>query len=351
MDAVNVISKGPNIVPKHIKQGCDYCSLSSRNTYCRYGQSETVSCVGVISAGLPSEAVKQEILNVHNDLRRNGETPRDSFEHEKLVWNEELARGAQLWSNQCRTEHDEPNTCKHKFVGQNIAWSHASGETEDPDFKTAIERWYDEINLYRGSVDSYYFNSATGHFTQLIWADTYEIGCGFVAYTGRKRRGDAIQKIYICNYGPGGNSVSSPIYKQGYQCSECPLGFGACDDSLCGPGPGGVAPTTTPSPEPYKPDPYIPEQPTYPAPQPSPPQSNYNPYNPYNPYSQPQQPYQPPSYNNNPYGYNNNPYGYGGGYNSGGYNNGGYGNPGYWNYGGYNGYGTTYRFCKNLLNI
>ena len=49
---------------------CDYCQLSSTNTYCRYGASSGPgpSC-GTTLYGKVDPATRQEILDAHNDLR------------------------------------------------------------------------------------------------------------------------------------------------------------------------------------------------------------------------------------------------------------------------------------------
>ena len=39
--------------------------------------------------------------------------------------------------------------------------------------------------------------SGTGHYTQMVWASTYKIGCGYAAY--RKR--NFVKKFIVCNYG------------------------------------------------------------------------------------------------------------------------------------------------------
>ena len=38
-----------------------------------------------------------------------GATASDMME---LTWSDELARGAQLWANQCKVVHDDVKTCK-----------------------------------------------------------------------------------------------------------------------------------------------------------------------------------------------------------------------------------------------
>merc|ERR1712037_775908 len=52
-----------------------------------------------------------------------------------------------------------------------------------------------------------------GHFTQLGWADTYMVGCGYSYYDDPKR---GLSKLYVCNYGPGGNLVGDSMYKVGF---------------------------------------------------------------------------------------------------------------------------------------
>ena len=66
----------------------------------------------------------------------------------------------------------------------------------------------------------FYFShsSSTGHYTQLIWAKTYAIGCGYTQYRdGRFNKG-----LYVCNYGPAGNYINENIYLIGQPCSQCP---------------------------------------------------------------------------------------------------------------------------------
>ena len=67
----------------------------------------------------------------------------------------------------------------------------------------------------------------TGHYTQVVWADTYKVGCGFTAY---KASNGWYDKYYVCNYGPTGNRRGGSMYKTGSACSKC---SGACDNGLC----------------------------------------------------------------------------------------------------------------------
>ncbi len=91
-----------------------------------------------------------------------------------------------------------------------------------------VKKWYGEIKDFANTVGSYVFNEATGHFTQLVWAATTDVGCGWVKW----HEGKWYRKMMICNYGSAGNQIGSPIYNEGDACSACPAGT-ACKDSLC----------------------------------------------------------------------------------------------------------------------
>ena len=66
-----------------------------------------------------------------------------------------------------------------------------------------------------------------GHFTQLVWAQTWRIGCGKITYKSKNHLMNnevTGQQLYICNYGMAGNFIRSEMYQQGEPCSECPAG-------------------------------------------------------------------------------------------------------------------------------
>ena len=39
--------------------------------------------------------------------------------------------------------------------------------------------------------------------------------------------------MLVCNYGPGGNFLTRPVYKLGEPGSDCPEGTEATDEGLC----------------------------------------------------------------------------------------------------------------------
>ena len=78
-----------------------------------------------------------------------------------------------------------------------------------------------------------YSGGVIGHYTQLVWAETYRIGCGFARHGARGGFGGTA--LYVCDYGPGGNMMGKPVYMSGPACTQCPDGT-TCVNSLCSEG-------------------------------------------------------------------------------------------------------------------
>ncbi|XP_053651802.1 uncharacterized protein [Cherax quadricarinatus] len=157
-----------------------------------------------------------------------------------LVWNDELAEVAQAWANQCRLSYDgfdERRICSRKYiVGQNLYFKLAGNLSAS--WPEVIHHWYLEVaNLPSTFVDSFRVNSSTKKFTsytKMIWGETREVGCGAVYYLQREVQ---VSHLYVCNYGPSGNTIGDPIYEVGPPATACSSGVpsttykGLCDVS------------------------------------------------------------------------------------------------------------------------
>ena len=143
-----------------------------------------------------------ETLTAHNELRaRHGAQP--------LRWSTELARTANDWalsmtSRSCEMEHSGGE------AGENIAMGGYLGPGAGKD---AVSRWYNEVGQY--DYRSPGFSLQTGHFTQVVWASTTELGCAMVR-CGNKEWNSSTQQwqkpsslygamVVVCQYSPGGN--------------------------------------------------------------------------------------------------------------------------------------------------
>ena len=105
-----------------------------------------------------------------------------------------------------------------------------------------------DLNLLSKNLSTLFFtnrfNSGTGHYTQIVWAKTHKIGCGYTAYRG----GNSIKKLIVCNYGAAGNFINAPMYQDGQACSNCPENT-TCSKNYPGlctvPGETGLSPANT----------------------------------------------------------------------------------------------------------
>jgi len=70
------------------------------------------------------------------------------------------------------------------------------------------------------------FKSNTGHYSQVVWADTYAVGCAATKCS------KGWSPIYACNYGTPGNFMGAPVYKIGTAASACARGTKK-NDGLC----------------------------------------------------------------------------------------------------------------------
>ncbi|XP_055379617.1 uncharacterized protein LOC129610872 [Condylostylus longicornis] len=129
--------------------------------------------------------LRQSSLTAHNRFRSLHNCP-------PLVQNPELDKLAEEWAKhlaEINKLYHRPNS---KY-GENLYWT----SDKYGHVTMAVQSWYDEMKFYDFSNPN--FSSETGHFTQLIWKDSIELG------TGISRRGDSL--YVVCLYNPPGNYV------------------------------------------------------------------------------------------------------------------------------------------------
>jgi Cysteine-rich secretory protein family len=106
-------------------------------------------------------------------------------------WNNSAAGTAQSWASTCpRSGHDP----KRNGCGQNIYTS--SGKPTS--WTAALNNWNSEASKFNyGALDKN-IGDDVGHYTQVVWAASITVGCGFAAC---KDSSGAFFK-YVCNYCP-----------------------------------------------------------------------------------------------------------------------------------------------------
>ncbi|RWR99219.1 vespid v5 venom allergen-like protein, partial [Dinothrombium tinctorium] len=173
------------------------------------------------------------IISLHNELRNkiaNGEQSKHGFPSAanmmEMEWDDELSSIAQWHASQCRFKHEsyaERRSMKFKLVGQNLFLLRKSRFDLQPKWSKIINLWYEELQIAPNSV-VHNFNLHglnIGHFTQMAWASSRKIGCGFAAFRIVDPK-FKVAHLYTCNYAPSGNRKGNSMYLEGAAMSRCP---------------------------------------------------------------------------------------------------------------------------------
>ena len=129
----------------------------------------------------------------------------NSFVAEHNVWRKEVQAAPLKWSNAIQKKAEdyakkmatsgrfEHSNCNY---GENLYWF--SGQTFFP--SDATDSWGSEKSLYRpGTKISNTNYQDFGHYTQMIWHNTTEVGCG----VAQSSHGTYV----VCQYNPPGNFI------------------------------------------------------------------------------------------------------------------------------------------------
>ncbi|KAJ8733762.1 hypothetical protein PYW07_014313 [Mythimna separata] len=144
------------------------------------------------SSSISGDKFDEEFLRAHNEYRKNhGVKP--------LELNKKLSKLAEDWAKTLakkgKTEHRDQNE-----YGENIfsAWS------TDPNFtvtgRDPVDKWYNEVDYHKFGKEPEDLKS--GHFTQVVWEDTKELGVG----VAKSKEGHIYVVAY---YYPPGNVIGS----------------------------------------------------------------------------------------------------------------------------------------------
>lgn len=114
-----------------------------------------------------------------------------------VVWSEEIATSAQQWANHLRDTMACGLMHERSAYGENLAAG------SDIDAERAVDMWASEVENYTYSPELA-FGDDTGHYTQIVWRETREIGCASAEC------GDS--SVVVCRYHPPGNVVGAQPY-------------------------------------------------------------------------------------------------------------------------------------------
>jgi glioma pathogenesis-related protein 2 len=133
-------------------------------------------------AGFRAAALKQ-----HNIYRAKHGVP-------PLVLSSQLNDVAQRYAEQLARTNQLVHS-DNTQLGENLYAFRSSGQAP-PRPEAVVDRWYSEIQKY--NFDKPGFHTGTGHFTQLVWKTSKELGMGIA------QAADGTWYV-VANYSPPGN--------------------------------------------------------------------------------------------------------------------------------------------------
>jgi len=132
------------------------------------------------------------ILTTHNEARNKLDLP-------PLNWSQSVAESAQSWADTLGEAGCSMTHSKSKY-GENLYYAWTTGRLVlDPE--TAVDRWVAEDKYYNYSKNTCAKDQQCGHYTQVVWKDTREVGCGFSVCSTQSKN----TQIWVCQYSPAGN--------------------------------------------------------------------------------------------------------------------------------------------------
>jgi pathogenesis-related protein 1 len=134
--------------------------------------------------------LSRDMLAAHNAVReRAGVRP--------LAWSDRLAARAQDWADTLLARNQFSHRPNSSY-GENLF--EIRGAAASP--AQVVDAWAAESRSYDYKANT--CRGVCGHYTQIVWSDTKEVGCAVARQKGRE--------IWVCNYDPPGNWVGRRPY-------------------------------------------------------------------------------------------------------------------------------------------
>lgn len=174
----------------------------------------TLTCVACATpSGAPARSLPLDarlMLVAHNQVRASLDLP-------SLQWSERLADYAQVWANTlashygCTMQHRSEVGKDEWPVGENLFWASARRltdgrrELEPINPRRVVALWAGEVSDYDYATNQCRPGAQCGHYTQIVWRATQELGCAATACGN-------LGQLWVCNYSPAGNWLGQHPY-------------------------------------------------------------------------------------------------------------------------------------------
>lgn len=160
------------------------------------------------AAGRLKPPLPEQLLDAHNSWRQTvGVAP--------LRWSDELAGGAQSWADRlarekgCEMEHSPADMRQQNgenlYWASPVRWTSGKVELQQVPGDKVVSAWASERADYDHGRNDCRSGKVCGHYTQVVWRDTREVGCAMQQCPDKSQ-------VWVCRYKPTGNWVGERPY-------------------------------------------------------------------------------------------------------------------------------------------
>lgn len=136
---------------------------------------------------------QKECLKAHNEYRAKHGVP-------PLVLNQVMCKMSQTWADTLSKKKTLEHS-KNSDYGENIYCVSSTGDISITGDQP-VTHWYDEIKIHKFGVEPE--TSESGHFTQVLWKESRELGVAFAKLNNRI--------VVVANYYPAGNIIGRFVH-------------------------------------------------------------------------------------------------------------------------------------------
>ena len=146
-------------------------------------------CAGAPARGA-DKSIQREMLEAHNEVREKLGLP-------PLHWSAKLAGVAYNWAMTLLL-NDAFLHRPRNFYGENM-YEIRGGKIGA---REVVANWAAEASDYNLRLNT--CRGKCGHYTQIVWRDTREVGCAVAR--------SSFREVWVCNYDPPGNIIGRRPY-------------------------------------------------------------------------------------------------------------------------------------------
>ena len=138
-----------------------------------------------------------EMLAAHNQWRREVGSP-------PVKWSANLAASARAWADrlqqaQCALAHSATrDTGENLYFASPLRYSNGETRLQSITPTRVAGSWASEKPHYDGAAHRCAPGKVCGHYTQMVWRTTTEIGCARAVCAD-------LSQVWVCHYAPAGN--------------------------------------------------------------------------------------------------------------------------------------------------